>query len=62
MLAYHCRPVAGMGGIMPIPISEIKAVCEVYDADQTDFERILKIEQTAFPLIQEKHKAKQDNK
>lgn len=45
-----------MGGIMPLPISEIKAICEVYDATLSDFERILKIEQAVFPLLQEQAK------
>lgn len=54
--SYHSRPVAGMGGVMPLMISEVKAVCEVYRANLQDFEKILKIEQAVFPMIQERHK------
>lgn len=45
-----------MGGILPLPISEIKTICDIYDADINDFERVLKIEQTVFPLLQERAK------
>ena len=41
---------------MPITVSEIKAICEVYDATLQDFEKILKIEQVVFPILQENAK------
>jgi hypothetical protein len=62
LLAAHSRPVAGMGGILPIPISEVKAICEVYDATIDDFERILRIERAVFPILQDNSKTDKKDK
>lgn len=50
------------GGILPLPIGEIKTACDVYDATLDDFEKVLKIEQAVFPLLQEKAEEKTEQK
>jgi hypothetical protein len=55
------RPVAGMGGILKLPISEIKTTCEIYEADRSDFEKVLLIENTVYPYIVERNKTKHES-
>jgi hypothetical protein len=45
-----------MGGVLKLSISEVKATCEIYDACQYDFEKVLIIENTIYPFFVEKQK------
>jgi len=50
------------GSPLPLPSAAVISVCNAYEADRTDLERVLKIEQTAFSLIHARHKAESDKK
>jgi hypothetical protein len=52
------RPVAGLGGFLKLPISEIKATCDEHNGDHSDFEKVLLIENTVYPYIVGKNKKK----
>ena len=49
---------AGTGGALPmkLKLSEVKAACEVFNADLDDFESVLEIEKIAYPFIMKKFK------
>ena len=51
------RPIHEMSGSrMPLPPSEIIAVCGAHDATRQEFDRVMMIEAIVYPMIQEQDK------
>jgi len=55
---FHSRPYGAMGGIFPLPMTEIESACNLYDTAKEDFEKMLIIEQNVFPFLQEHYNEK----
>ena len=53
---YFARPSFGMD-VSPVDVKSVAEICDVYGATLEEFEKVLEIERTVFPRLQEQVKS-----
>ena len=56
---YFARPSSGMG-VSPIDAKSVAEICDIYGTTLEEFEKVLEVERTVFPRLQEQIKSKSE--